>query len=102
MLSIWKAFHRKDLPENYFRGELTVLRYIGIEILNEPSRLYKIYSMVFLIFVVYFYPCTELLEIYASWDNMDNLTKVLFYCGTHATGKQINKNAHVLNKIYRH
>ncbi|GJQ81915.1 hypothetical protein Trydic_g20383 [Trypoxylus dichotomus] len=81
-----RAYKERELPENYFRIEVNILRALGIELMEEETLKYKIYSRIVLFFLVYVFTFTETLELYAQWGNLDAIVLVISYLFTHIKG----------------
>lgn len=86
MSTILKSFLKKDIPENYFRAEVYILRYTGIELVREETFWYQIYSKIALFVLVYSYTCVEGFELYAEWGDLNSVTNVLNFLVTHIIG----------------
>lgn len=78
--------NRNFLPENYFRHQVYILRYTGIELVKEETFWYSVYSKIILFITVYTYTCVEGYELYANWGDLNAITNVLNYLVTHIIG----------------
>lgn len=87
MGNTWRAFKDEQLPTNYFRVQVTVLRYLGIELYKEESFWYGFFSKFLLFNTVILFTGLETYEFFVQWGDLNTIASVTNYLLTHIMGR---------------
>nr|QBB72944.1 odorant receptor [Protaetia brevitarsis] len=81
-----RAYKQKELPKNYFRAQVKILRFLGVELMRDETIKYRIYSCIMLFIVAIQGTFSEAVEFYAQWGDLNAIVNVTSYLFTHSIG----------------